>query len=57
VRDSAGATIVSELSGEQFDLNWCSVGCLRVWFLELLDRVESAAGPPNPPGAAALGHQ
>ncbi len=53
LRDSAGVTIVSELSGGQFDLNWCSVYCLRVWLLGLLDRVESAAGPPNPPGVLA----
>lgn len=45
MRDSAGVTIVSELRGGQFDLSWCSVGCLRVWLLGLLDQVESARGP------------
>ena len=48
MRDSSDVVVVSELSGGQFDMNWCSVGCLRAWLLGLLDRVESEAGEAPP---------
>ena len=43
MRDSSDVMVISELSGGQFDMNWCSVPCLRAWLMRLLDRVESEA--------------
>ena len=45
MRDSSDVLVVSELSGGQFDMNWCSVRCLREWLTRPLDRVESGASP------------
>ncbi len=44
MRDSSDIEVVADLHGGQFDLQWCSVACMRKWLLELLDEVESAAG-------------
>lgn len=41
MRDSGGVTIVDDLRGGQFDLNWCSIACMRQWLIKLLDEVEA----------------
>ena len=43
MRDAANVSIVADLHGGQFDLQWCSVRCMREWLLELLREVEVAA--------------
>jgi hypothetical protein len=48
MRGSSDVPVVDELVGGQFDLQWCSVGCMREWFLKLLREVESR-GPENRP--------
>ena len=48
MRDSSDVTVISDLSGGQFDMNWCSVKCLREWLTRLLDRVESEAQQAPP---------
>ncbi len=45
VRDSADVRVVDDLAGGQFDLNWCSVGCMRQWLLGVLDLVEREVTP------------
>jgi hypothetical protein len=47
--DSADAAIVSDLPGGQFDLSFCSLACLRGWFVDIVDRLEAdiAAGAAN----------
>ena len=42
--DSSGVTIVEDLHGGQFDLQWCSIRCMRKWLLDLLQKVESETG-------------
>lgn len=37
VRDSVHVTIVESLHHEQFDLNFCSLECLRTWFNSVID--------------------
>ena len=44
MRDSSDVSVVADLSGGQFDLSWCSVGCMREWLLALLCEVELLAG-------------
>jgi len=43
MRDSSDVTVVADLRGGQFDLQWCSVECMRQWLLGLLQQVEAAA--------------
>ena len=43
VRDSSGVAVVEDLQGGQFDLNWCSIRCMREWLLSLLQRIETEA--------------
>ncbi len=43
MRDSADVSIVADLHGGQFDLQWCSVACMREWLVGLLRVVESMA--------------
>ena len=45
MRDSSDVEVVRDLSGGQFDLQWCSVACLRVWLLKLLQEVERRSQP------------
>jgi hypothetical protein len=40
--DSADIAVVADLHGGQFDLQSCSITCMRKWLLELLDEIESA---------------
>lgn len=40
MRDSTDVSVVSELQGGQFDLQWCSVDCMRTGLVELLRRIE-----------------
>lgn len=44
MRDSADVSVVSDLHGGQFDLQWCSIECMKEWFLGLLREVESRIG-------------
>lgn len=41
MRDSTGATLVDDVIGGQFDLNWCSIACMRLWFNRLMDEMEN----------------
>jgi hypothetical protein len=43
MQDSADVPIVAHLHGGQFDLQWCSIRCMREWVTMLLQRVESMA--------------
>jgi hypothetical protein len=43
MRDSSDIEVVADLHGGQFDLQWCSIACMRQWLNLLLDQVESAA--------------
>ena len=38
--DSADIEIVNDLPGGQFDLSFCSLACLRSWFIGLVDQLE-----------------
>ena len=38
---SADVKVVRDSSGGQFDLNFCSLECLRHWFLEVVQYLES----------------
>jgi hypothetical protein len=37
---SCDLEVVRDLHGGQFELQWCSVGCMREWLLKLLAEVE-----------------
>jgi hypothetical protein len=50
MRDSADVSVVADLHGGQFDLQWCSVECMREWLLGLLREVESLASSRIRPG-------
>lgn len=52
VRDSADVTVVEDLHGGQFDLQWCSVRCMREWLLGLLQEIETAASANARAGSA-----
>ena len=39
--DSSDEILVDELHGGQFDLQWCSIKCMREWLLKLLLEIES----------------
>ena len=48
--NSADVPVVADLRGGQFDLQWCSVACMRSSLLGLLAEVERLTGdPPAPP--------
>jgi hypothetical protein len=49
MRDSFGVTVVDHLHGGQFDLQWCSVDCMRTWLLKLLAEVEGRVQQRYPP--------
>jgi hypothetical protein len=40
VRDSANADIVNELKSDQFDLSFCSLGCIRSFLNQVIDDLE-----------------
>jgi hypothetical protein len=44
MQGSSDVDVVADLEGGQFDLQWCSVRCMREWLLRLLREVESRAG-------------
>ena len=48
MRDSSDVVVVRHLYGGQFDLQWCSIACMREWLLKLLQEVESRATPEHP---------
>ena len=43
MRDSSDVEVVRNLYGGQFDLQWCSIACMREWLLKLLREVELRA--------------
>jgi hypothetical protein len=49
MRDSSDVAVVESLQGGQFDLQWCSVGCMRAWLLKLLAEVELRLRQGHPP--------
>lgn len=40
--DSADVEVVNDLPGGQFDLSFCSLICLKSWFVEIVDRLHSS---------------
>lgn len=44
MRDSADVTVVDDVTDGQFDLQWCSIQCMREWLSHLLDEVEARIG-------------
>jgi hypothetical protein len=40
MRGSADISVVKDLEGGQFDLQWCSVKCMREWWLDLFQKLE-----------------
>jgi len=38
---SADILVVDDVVGGQFDLQWCSVRCMRAWLTKLLDTLEA----------------
>lgn len=40
MQDSTDAMLVDNVIGGQFDLNWCSIACMRSWLNRLLDQLE-----------------
>jgi hypothetical protein len=40
MRDSSDIEVIADLHGGQFDLQWCSIACMRQWLNALLDQVE-----------------
>ncbi len=40
MRDSGGFTLVKDVPYGQFDLNWCSIECMRKTLNQLLDDLE-----------------
>ena len=44
MRDSADIRVVRDLKGGQFDLQWCSIKCMREWFLGVFRELETIAG-------------
>lgn len=50
MHDSGDVQIVANLQGGQFDLQWCSIACMRAWLLSVLDEVERQAGGAAAPG-------
>lgn len=49
MRDSSDISVVEDLHGGQFDLQWCSVDCMRSWLLNLIHEVDSLSGGPSTP--------
>ena len=49
IQESSGLTVVDDLHGGQFDLQWCSVACMRTWLLGLLAEVERRMETSDPP--------
>ena len=47
--DSADIEVVNNFPGGQFDLSFCSLACLKSWFVEIVDKLQSdvAAGRPE----------
>jgi hypothetical protein len=43
--DSSDVEVVSDIPGGQFDLSFCGLNCLRIWFSEIVDKLESDASP------------
>src|SRR5262245_7649970 len=48
MEDSSDLEVVEDLAGGQYDLQWCSVACMRQWLLGLLQEVEVWAQPGRP---------
>ena len=40
VRDSVHAEIIKDLSSEQFDICFCSFRCLKMWLVEVFDKLQ-----------------
>ena len=43
--DSSDVEVVNDIPGGQFDLSFCSLNCLRIWFSEIVDKLDSDAHP------------
>jgi hypothetical protein len=39
--DSADIEVVNDLPGGQFELSFCSLACLRSWFIGIIDQLEN----------------
>jgi hypothetical protein len=38
--ENVGIDLIKDFHGGQFDLCWCSLACMRKWFLRVLDELE-----------------
>lgn len=47
MRDSSDIEVVADLHGGQFDLQWCSIACMRQWLNALLDQGELGTRKPT----------
>jgi hypothetical protein len=47
MRDSTDALIVDDVVGGQFDLQWCSLVCMREWLMRLVDELEARLSNPE----------
>jgi hypothetical protein len=52
MHDSADVPLIVGLHDGQFDLNWCSVACMRTWLAALLEKVGRLAGDTSAPAAS-----
>lgn len=39
--DSANIDVVNDRPGGQFDLSFCSLDCLKAWFVQIIDSLQS----------------
>jgi hypothetical protein len=45
VLDSADIEVKEDVPGGQFDLSFCSLNCLKLWFVQMVDSLESQVAP------------
>ena len=43
MKGSANISVIDDLQGGQFDLQWCTIRCMREWFDSLFQQVEMMA--------------
>lgn len=44
MRDSGDVNIADNVPDGQFDLQWCSIACMRAWLMQVLDELEASIG-------------
>jgi hypothetical protein len=43
--DSANYSVANGIKGGQLDIHFCSLACLKKWFCDIVDHLESQVGP------------